>query len=93
MTSCDYTIVMIPVNITMLKAKLSYYLGQGAQGGEILVMDRNTPVAMIIASGGAQSLVVTGPKKSPAGLKTLKIRPTKNPIDSTALLREDRDRR
>lgn len=84
---------MIPVNIAMLKAKLSYYLGQVKQGGEILVMDRNTPVARIVASSGAQSLVVTEAKKSPATLKNMKIRPTKKRTNSTELLREDRDRR
>lgn len=92
MTINDYNIVMIPVNIAMLKAKLSFYLGQVKQGGEILVMDRNTPVATIIASGGARSLVLTEAKKNPASLKRMKVRPAKRKTDSGALLREGRDR-
>lgn len=94
MTIYDYRIVMIPVNIATLKAKLSFYLGRVKQGNEVLVMDRNTPVARLVPSaGGAQSLVLIEPKKSPAALKGMKVRPPKRRTNAAQLLREERDRR
>lgn len=94
MTSSDYHMVMIAVNIALLKAKLSFYLGQVKQGNEILVMDRDTPVArMIPSSGRARGLVLIKAKKSPAGLKAMKFRPVKRRTNSAEMLREERDRR
>ena len=85
---------MISVNIAVLKAKLSFYLGRVKQGSEVLVMDRNTPVARLVPSaGGPQSLGLTPPKKSPAALTGMKVRPPKRRTDSVELLREERDRR
>mgnify|MGYP001571684189 CR=1 FL=1 len=93
MTSRDYHIVMISVNIAVLKAKLSFYLGQVKKGNEILVMDRNTPVARMLPSAAAKGLLIVKAKKSPATLKAMKASPAKHRTDSTALLREERDRR
>lgn len=94
MTNHDYHIVMIPVNIAVLKARLSFYLGRVKQGHEVLVMDRSTPVARLLPSaGGAQSLVLTSPKKSPAALKGMKCARAKRRTDSVKLLREERARR
>ncbi|MEK7382265.1 MAG: hypothetical protein AAB262_03155 [Elusimicrobiota bacterium] len=85
---------MISVNIAVLKAKLSFYLGQVKQGNEVLVMDRNTPVARMLPSAGrTPDLVLVGAKRSPADLKTMKFRPVKRRTDSVELLREERDRR
>lgn len=94
MTIYDYHIVMISVNIAVLKAKLSFYLSRVKQGNEVLVMDRNTPIArMIPSSGGPRALVITEAVKSPRALKYLKIRPLKEKTDVVGLLREERDRR
>ena len=93
MTTCDYTIVMIPVNIAVLKAKLSSYLGRVRRGEEVLVMDRNTPVARIVPSGPEEGLVLRPPKTGAAALKGLSIRPLRRRTDVVALLREERDRR
>jgi len=85
---------MISVNIAVLKAKLSFYLNQVKQGNEILVMDRNTPVARMLPSvGRARDLVLIKAKRSPAALKTMKFRPAKRRTNSLELLREERDRR
>lgn len=94
MTCCDYHVVMIPVNIAVLKAKLSYYLGQIKQGNEILVMDRSTAVARMIPSADRlEGLALVKAKRSPAGLKTMRFRAVKRSTDSVKLLREERDRR
>ena len=85
---------MISVNIAVLKAKLSFYLGQVKQGNEILVMDRNTPVARMLPSAGqAQGLVLIKAAKSPAALKAMKFHAVKRRTNSAELLREERDRR
>ena len=85
---------MISVNIAVLKAKLSFYLGQVKQGNEILVMDRNTPVArMLPSTGRIPGLVLVKAKKSPASLKAMKFHPVKRRTNSAELLREERDRR
>ncbi|MBI3298816.1 MAG: type II toxin-antitoxin system prevent-host-death family antitoxin [Elusimicrobia bacterium] len=85
---------MVSVNIAVLKAKLSFYLAQVKQGNEILVMDRNTPVARLLPSAQrGRGLVISKARKSPASLKAMKFHPLKHRTDSTALLREDRDRR
>ena len=94
MTISDYHIVMRTVNIATLKAKLSYYLGQVRGGGEFLVLDRKTPVARIIPSGGAdQGLVIRKAPKSPSAIGKIRIPPLGRKIDSTRMLREDRNRR
>ena len=85
---------MISVNVAVLKAKLSFYLGQVKLGNEVVVMDRSTPVARMVPSAGrAPGLVLIKAKRSPAGLKAMKFHPVKLRTDSTELLREERDRR
>ena len=94
MTIYDYDIVMISVNIAALKAKLSFFLGQVKQGHEVLVMDRNTPIARMVSSRGSHlGLVLAEAKKNPAMLKNIKPRPVKRKFDVVRVLREERDRR
>ena len=94
MTYCDYHIVMIPVNIAVLKSKLSFYLGQVKQGHEVLVMDRNTPVArMLPTADRGRGLPLVKAKKSPASLKAMRFHPPKRKTNVVELLREERDLR
>lgn len=94
MTIYDYHMVMIHVNIAVLKARLSFYLAQVRQGAELLVLDRSTPVAKVVSSGGEeQGAAITKARKSPRGLRAMKVRPVKHATDAGALLREERDRR
>ena len=44
--------VMIPVNIAALKARLSHYLALVKEGQTVLVMDRKTPVATLSVAPG-----------------------------------------
>lgn len=85
---------MISVNIAVLKAKLSHFVGQVKLGREVVIMDRNTPVARMIPSRPrADAPRILKAKKSAAALKALRLRPVKRRTNSTALLREERDRR
>ncbi len=85
---------MLSVNIAVLKARLSFYLGQVKQGNEILVMDRNTPVARMLPSAGrAQGVVLIKAKKSPSSLKAMKFHPVKRKTNSVELIQEERQRR
>ena len=86
--------VMISVNIAVLKAKLSYYLGQVRRGGEVLVLDRKTPIARVVPSGGREEgLALVEASRSPASLAELRIPPSRGKMDSLRLLREERGRR
>lgn len=50
MTRDDYHLVMKQsVQVSQLKARLSEYLRSVRRGGEVIVMDRKTPVARIVA--------------------------------------------
>lgn len=85
---------MISVNIATLKAKLSFYLSQVKRGQEVLVLDRKSPVARMIPSGGGrEDLVLTEAARSAASVKTLRFARLSRRTDSTRVLREDRDRR
>lgn len=85
---------MISVNVAVLKAKLSFYLGQVKRGNEVLVIDRNTPVARMLPSvGRARDLVLTKAKRSPAELRAMTFRPVKRRANPVELLREERDLR
>lgn len=48
MTTYDYHVVMKPVGIAKLKARLSEYLRAVRGGATLTVLDRNMPVAKII---------------------------------------------
>lgn len=94
MTICDYNIVMTEANIATLKAKLSHYLHRVRRGEEVLVLDRHTPIAKVVPSQSQENLKVIEAKEPPSMLKKLKYASLKNKkIDSTRLLREDRNRR
>jgi antitoxin (DNA-binding transcriptional repressor) of toxin-antitoxin stability system len=95
MSIYDYHIVMIQVNISDLKARLSFYIGRVKEGHEIIVMDRKTSVAKMEPFQGESpyEAILTPASKSPARLRSLKIKPVERNIDALGLLREERDRR
>jgi prevent-host-death family protein len=81
---------MSDVRIADLKARLSEHLRSVRNGGELTVLDRDTPVARIIPFA-APPLEI---RKAKRRLRDLKLppRPAKR-TDSVALLVEDRRRR
>ncbi len=95
MSIYDYPIVMIWVNIADLKARLSFYLSRVKEGDELIVMDRKTSVAKVepFRGGNGFEAVLIPAVKTPARIRNLKIKPVKQRIDVTNLLREERGRR
>jgi prevent-host-death family protein len=68
------------VQIARLKAQLSGYLRTVRRGGELIVMDRKTPVARIIPyEEGPHRLQVRPPEPGATPLSELKITPF--PVD------------
>jgi antitoxin (DNA-binding transcriptional repressor) of toxin-antitoxin stability system len=81
---------MSHVRIADLKARLSQHLRSVRNGGTLTVLDRDTPVALIVPYA-AQPLEI---RKAKRRLRDLKLppKPSKR-TDSVALLVEDRRRR
>jgi prevent-host-death family protein len=90
MTINDYDMTMNAVKIAELKARLSEYLRAVRKGREILVLDRNTPVARIVPSESGP-LEVRRAVRRPQDLPL--PRRISAPTDSLAVLLEDRGRR
>ena len=90
MTCCDYNLVMSNVRIADLKARLSEHLRAVRNGSTLTVLDRDTPVALIVPYA-AQPLEMRKAKRRVRDLK----RPPKSSkrTDSLAVLLDDRRRR
>jgi len=93
---------MRAVNIGDLKNNLSRYLAAGRNGEELIVKDRNKPIARIVPLGPEdeeselQELISTGlatpPKTKPPLPKSFWTDPLpETSADLTELIREDRD--
>jgi prevent-host-death family protein len=90
MTCRDYNEVMTKVGIADLKARLSEHLRNVRNGQSVTVLDRHTPVAMIVPYQ-TQPLAIRQATRRPQDLK-LPPRPAKR-TNSLATLVEDRRRR
>lgn len=83
---------MIRVKIAEFKDGLSKYLRGVRNGGELVIMDRQTPVARLspYEDKADDGLIIVPAKKSSLGLKNIRgIKPRKK-IDVLKLLQEDR---
>lgn len=83
------------VNVSTLKAKLSSYLLLVKQGADIVILDRNLPVAKIIGiekSGNPNDFSVIEPIDQTTSLRNIKGKKlsTGKKTDVVALLMEDR---
>lgn len=66
-TTHDYYLVMTTVGIADLKARLSHYLRGVRRGDEVLVLDRDTPVARIVPySSSGRELTIREPRAGAA---------------------------
>ena len=95
MTSSGYHRVMRNVGIADLKAHLSEYLRTVKKGETLLVVDRGTPVARMVPAADLRGGVVTRPPtRDLASVKKMlkRLPPLKLPVDSVAILFEDRQR-
>ena len=89
---------MIYAKIAKFRAKLGKYVKAVRQGGEVVIQDRDTPIARLVpyeARDRAEEYLVWRHKDPSAPrLGDIKVRgiPYRG-TDSTAMLREDRNRR
>lgn len=89
---------MVRVNTSQFKAKLGQYLKAVREGQELVVMDRTTPVARLLPMSNPvqppEPLVCLPKDPAAPAFGQLRINPIRpRAMDSTALLRADRDRR
>lgn len=95
---------MRPIKIADLKNNLSRYLNEVRQGEEVLVIDRNLPIAKIVplsTDGEEEELLALaakglislpeGNKRLPKGFFTASL--PRIEVDVLKLLREERDER
>ncbi len=83
------------LKIAEFKSQLSRHLGAVRKGAQLVIFDRDHPIAKVIPFQKQPEVKLTvQPAKIPGGLKSLKL-PERPPfdIDVVKLLREDRDRR
>ncbi|MFY9611188.1 MAG: type II toxin-antitoxin system prevent-host-death family antitoxin [Blastocatellia bacterium] len=88
------------VNITDLKKNLSRYLNEVRRGAEVLIKDRNTPIARIVPLAEQEDdegeLIAAGCARLPKSANPLPKYFWSEPLPKTSLdlidlLREDRD--
>jgi len=85
---------MTRVRITELRRALSTHLRAVEHGGEIEVMDRDRPIARIVPVPHVGTRVRIIPATRPfSEVRGIRYPCVKFPVDSTALLLEDRGRR
>ncbi|MBI4042702.1 MAG: type II toxin-antitoxin system prevent-host-death family antitoxin [Deltaproteobacteria bacterium] len=85
---------MKKVKIGELKNRLSAFLNLVRKGEEVVVTDRDHPIArMIPFQEKKEKLKITRALHSPSFLKQLSYPPMREPIDSLAALKEEREER
>jgi antitoxin (DNA-binding transcriptional repressor) of toxin-antitoxin stability system len=90
MTCCDYNMVMKSVRIAELKSRLSEHLRSVRKGRTLTVLDRDTPIALIVPYV-AEPIEV---RRATRRLRDLTLPPPPaSPTDSLTLLLDDRRRR
>jgi len=83
---------MIKVKIAELKAKLSGFLRQVRGGEEVIVTDRDTPVAKIVPYQISEERLIIHPaKKPPSIIGQLKFPKARTAMSSLDALLEDRE--
>lgn len=91
----DYLVVMTKrtaVGVAELKARLSAYLRAVRRGNDLVIHDRNEPIARIVPYAAAdQRLVVREPARKYASLARVPLpRPVKLKVDAVQLLLDER---
>jgi prevent-host-death family protein len=84
---------MKQVQIAELKDHLSQHLRAVQRGEEIEVTDRKRPVARIVPIAATAAGHLLPAEVSVAALRNRRHRPAEWPVDSLALLREERKKR
>ncbi len=85
---------MTTVKIAELKDHLSEHLRAVEQGGEVIITDRNRPIARIVAIAASSPNIKIFPAKVPfSSIRSVKRKPAKWAITSSDLLAEERRER
>ena len=91
MVTDDYHVTMRRVGVAELKARLSAYLRAVRKGRDVVVMDRNQPIARIVPFESRGTLVVREPSVRYDTLGDVPLPPpVRLEIDPVELLLEDR---
>lgn len=87
----DYHVTMKRIGVADLKARLSEYLRVARKGGEVVVMDRDQPIARIVPYAATPTLQVREPLRQYRNLGEIPLPPPANlDFDVVDLLLEDR---
>ena len=82
---------MKPVGVAELKAKLSAYLRAVRKGRDVVILDRDTPIARLVPYETRGVLVVREPATRYLALGDVPLPPpVRLPVDPVELLLEDR---
>lgn len=84
---------MIRVKIAELRDRLSQHLRAVEKGAEVVVTDRNRPIARIVPIGPEKKSAMISPTRSFATLRRRRYEPARWEVDSTSLLMEERRER
>lgn len=84
---------MKSVNIAKFKAELSKYLGYIRKGEEVIVLDRQEPLARVLPFKPIESKLVIQEPFDKIHLSELHFKPTDKKIDSLTFLIEERGER
>lgn len=85
---------MEQIKIAEFKSKLSANLKKVRSGQELIILDRDHPIAQVLPFRKKDKLTII-PAKNPKGWRHLKLKPAqpRSSVDVVHLLREDRDKR
>lgn len=84
---------MSKVGVADLKAKLSEHLRTVKRGEEVIVYDRNEPIARIVPFTARGALIVREPARAYKSFRDIKLpAPVKLEVDPVDLLLQDRNR-
>jgi prevent-host-death family protein len=93
MVTHDYHVTMKKVGVADLKAKLSEYLRIARKGGEVVVMDRDQPVARLVPYAASAGLRLREPLRHYKSLGDIPLPPPAAlDVDPVDLLVEERNR-
>ncbi len=81
------------VGVAELKNNLSRHLRAVESGEQIEVTDHDRPIARLVPTGPRRSLVIQRASRPFSEVANVRYAPLPLPVNSTELLREDRDRR
>lgn len=82
--------------IAEFKSRMSHYLRHVKMGQEVIITERDTPIAKVLPFGThreSNKLIIIRAKKPSDHIFKVKIKPIKTKIDALRILQEDREDR